>query len=171
MCGTAVFKLLPKKSMDSNSLSQIASRCPGHISRGSGRCATNGDKTFGYRGEKSDYIWQRFCLGGAWAQPRSNGGEYIGQTAITSHFSNQIRSSALKGGRMAKGKSSHARTIRTYRFAKRWGPSRVRDVSSFHHVSLAASTECFLGIPVLSRERSRPSRRRLELGFRYYVRS
>ena len=81
--GMPVLKLLPKESINSNSLSQITSRCPGHISRSSSWCATNGDKTFGYRREKSNYIWQCFCLGGVWAQPRSNGSEYISQTTIT----------------------------------------------------------------------------------------
>lgn len=142
MCGTPVFKLLlPKKNMDSNSSSQIASRCPGHISRGSNRCATNGDQTFGYRGEKGDYIRQCLCLGRARAQPRSNRGEYMGQNHPRTHFSNKSRSSALKDGLMAKGKLSHERTIHAYRFANRWGPSRVRDVSSFQHVPQAASAQ------------------------------
>lgn len=82
-------QVLAEKIMGSNSLPQIASRCPSHISRSSCWCATNGDQTFGYRGAKSDYIWQRFRLGRAGAQPRSNRGEYIGQTA-TSYFSNRV---------------------------------------------------------------------------------
>jgi len=73
----SILILAEKKRMDSNSSPQIASGCPSHISRSSGRRATNGDQTFGYRREKSDCIWQRFCLGGAWAQPGSNWGEYI----------------------------------------------------------------------------------------------
>lgn len=59
----------------------------------------------------------------------------------------------------------------TDRFAKRWGPSRVRDVSSFQHVSQDPSADSFLGIPVLSGKRSRPSRYGVELRFRYDVRS
>jgi len=61
--------------------------------------------------------------------------------------------------------------LATYRFAKRWGPSRVRDVSSFQHVYQDPSAHGFLGIPVLSGKRSRPSRYGLELRFRHDVRS